>query len=537
MTLADWQNAARELQQQISDNVIESALKKLPVEIQPISIPPIASKLKARRGHLLDWATTYYNFIAKEVDIPGSEAKEHFSVQKVSDQETLVNVFKINKEGKESTTPYYSRTFKKAETDEIRLYGISGNDKYSVSGNENKIKLRIIGGIEKDSINITGNGKIHLYDNPGNVVTSNGQTRLHVSEDTSINSFRYKSFLYDKKGISPVLSFSNEDRLFVGLGYKLLQHKWRKEPFASKQSLSANYSISQRAVSFTYKGLFPKAVGNWDLDLLGSYDVIRWTNFFGLGNETKFLGDEIDFYRARTTELLGSVALEQKFANSTIRISPFFQSVRVRNDTQRFVSKVYSPNSLEEFNADKFVGGQLIYIGHSLNNPVVPTKGISFFGNATYNQNIKQASRYAANFSGDVHLYVPLLSQVSLAIRSGAATVTGTPEFYQYPSIGGGQMMRGFRRGRFTGKTAVYTSNELRFISDVKSYLFNGKAGLLVFYDNGRVWQPGENSSVWHSGYGAGILFAPFNKVLADVTYGISKDESLIQLRLSLPIK
>ncbi len=44
-------------------------------------------------------------------------------------------------------------------------------------------------------------------------------------------------------------------------------------------------------------------------------------------------------------------------------------------------------------------------------------------------------------------------------------------------------------------------------------------------------------SNVWHSGYGAGILLAPFNKVLADVTYGISKDENLIQLRLTLPIK
>ncbi|HEX8332016.1 MAG TPA: BamA/TamA family outer membrane protein, partial [Segetibacter sp.] len=375
------------------------------------------------------------------------------------------------------------------------------------------------------------------YDNPGNVVNSKGQTRLHISEDTSINSYKYKSFLYSKKGISPVLSYSNEDRLFIGLGYKMLQQKWRKEPFASKQSLSGNYSITQKAISLTYKGLFPKFIGNWDLDLLSSYDVIRWTNFFGLGNESKFVGGEIDFYRARTTEWLGSVGFEQKFTNSTIRISPFFQSVRVRNDTQRFVSKVISPTNPEVFNTDNFVGGQLIYILHSLNNPVVPTKGISLFGNATYTQNLKESARYVGNFSGDAHVYVPLFSQVSLAIRAGAGTVTGTPEFYQYPGIGGGQTMRGFRRDRFRGETAVYNSNELRFISDVKSYLFNGKAGLLVFYDNGRVWMPGETSNIWHSGYGAGILLAPFNKVLADVTYGISKDETLIQLRLSLPIK
>jgi hypothetical protein len=537
MTLADWQNAARELQTEITDNVIDNALKQLPAEIHNISIPPIRAKLISRRDRIDEWANTYYKFIAKEVDIPGSESKEHFSITSDNDQQTTVKIFKINKEGEESSTPFYSRTFTKNETDEIRLYGISGHDKYTVQGGESKIKLRLIGGFEKDSFNITGTRKVQVYDNPGNSIASNGSSRVHISEDTSINSYKYKSFTYDKSGISPVLSFSNEDRLFAGLGYKSLTHKWRREPFASKQSLSANYSISQRAISLTYKGLYPNVIGNWDIDLLGSLDVVRWTNFFGLGNETKFVGGEIDYYRARTTEWMASVGFEQKYANSVLRLSPFFQSVRVLKDTQKFVAKGFSNLYPDVYNTNNFGGLQLIYITNNVNDPVVPTKGISFFGNASYTQNLKEASRYVGNFSGDAFFYIPLISKISLAIRAGAGTVTGAPEFYQYPGIGGGQTMRGFRRDRFRGETAVYNSNELRFINNVKSHLFNGKAGLLVFYDNGRVWMPRENSNTWHSGYGAGILLAPFNKVLADVTYGISNDETLIQLRLSLPIK
>ncbi len=64
----------------------------------------------------------------------------------------------------------------------------------------------------------------------------------------------------------------------------------------------------------------------------------------------------------------------------------------------------------------------------------------------------------------------------------------------------------------------------------------NGKAGLLVFVDDGRVWVPQEKSSVWHVGYGGGILVAPFNKVLFDVTYGISDEDKVIQLRLGLSL-
>ncbi len=62
----------------------------------------------------------------------------------------------------------------------------------------------------------------------------------------------------------------------------------------------------------------------------------------------------------------------------------------------------------------------------------------------------------------------------------------------------------------------------------------NGKAGLLAFVDDGRVWVPQEKSSIWHVGYGGGILVAPFNKILFDVTYGISDEDKLLQLRLSV---
>jgi len=77
----------------------------------------------------------------------------------------------------------------------------------------------------------------------------------------------------------------------------------------------------------------------------------------------------------------------------------------------------------------------------------------------------------------------------------------------------------------------AFNQNELQFTRNVKTYLFNGKAGLIGLFDVGRVWQPGENSSSWHTGYGGGIILSPFNKLSVYVTYAVSKEDGDFGLR------
>lgn len=534
MSLSDWQSIARNMQQSITDGVIEAAIKQFPPEIYAISGRQVINTLKARRGKLEKWATAYYNFIAKEVDVTGSEKREHFEVKRLADNKTEVNIYKISKDGKQDSKPFYSRTFNAKETNEIRLYGLSGNDTYTVSGDErNTTQLRLIGGNERDSMTIAGRGKVHIYDNNDNSLQLTTPARLHLSGDSAIHAFEYKSFRYSKSGISPTIFYTNEDRLFVGLAYNLLRQGWRKKPFAAEQKINLNYSLSQQAPSVIYNGLFPKALGKFDLNLYGNWDAVRWTNFFGLGNETQFTVRDIDYYRTRSEEWQATAGVIRRFGTSTFRINGLYQSFRVINDPIKYVARNLAPINADIYSKDQFAGGQLIYSFHAVNDSIVPTSGVAFVGTGTFRQNIKDKTRSVGNYQGHLQLYVPLISKFSLAIRVGGETVTGTPEFYQFAQIGGGQTLRAFRMGRFWGKSAFYNSNEFRFISNMNTYLLNGKAGLVAFFDNGRVWMPNEKSDVWHTGFGGGILLAPFNKILADVTYGVSKDESLIQLRLS----
>jgi hypothetical protein len=54
---------------------------------------------------------------------------------------------------------------------------------------------------------------------------------------------------------------------------------------------------------------------------------------------------------------------------------------------------------------------------------------------------------------------------------------------------------------------------------------------LLAFFDNGRVWIPDESSNTWHIGYGGGIWFLPYNKIAFTASYGISKEDNLVNIK------
>ena len=535
LTLEQWLAQARSVQQALTDNVIEASIKQMPPEIFPISGNEIIAKLKSRRDHLHEYAETYYKFLAKEVEIVGSKKNELFEINR-GDNETIINLYNINlpagkagKEGQRKSDPFYSRTFKNDETKEVRLYGLSGNDVYKITGNTNSgINIRIIGGDEKDSIINTSGKKVHVYDDAKN--NFSGKTRLHLS-DSADHAFDYDTYRYDKKGIGPLLGYSNEDPFFVGLGYTAIHHKWRKLPFASKQSIGVKYSISQKAFSVFYKGIFTEFIGKWDLLLNADYDAIRWLNFYGVGNNTTTLTKDIPFNRSRSKQILGSIGLQRKLGKSTFNLSGFFQSVKIVNDADRYIAKFIAPVQPGIFKVNNYAGAGINYKFAVLNDSIVPTSGFFFTANASHFQNLTQSESFQ-RYTGIAQVYIPIIPKFSLAIRGAGGTVTGNPMFYHLPHLGGADDLRGYRRERFWGKTAFSNSNELRFITNMRSYMMNGKIGLTVFYDQGRVWQPGETSGTWHTDYGGGLLLAPFNALLANIAYGISKEKRMIQVRI-----
>lgn len=536
-----WDSIAKSLQQSLTDGIIENAVKQLPPEIFAISGKKIISNLKSRRNHLLEYSNQYYLFLSKEVEIVGTKGADYFNISRLNDEETSVKIFNIKKDGQKEDSPYYSRTFLTKETKEIRIFGLSGNDVYITEGKVNDgLKIRIIGGPERDSMIINSiaghSARTIIYDDKLNYIETTGSVKQKMYSDSDIHKYQYRDYVYDKKGLKPTVFYSDADRFYIGIGYGWEHHAWRKWPYVFKQTIGANYSISQRALSFSYLGIFPNTIGKWGLNLLANYDAIRWTNFYGLGNETILTTKNIDYNRMRTREFLSGIGFNRTIKNNYFELAGFYQTVKIVNDDTRYVALKIQPANPAVFDQKTFTGAKAIYAFKKLNDPVSPTAGIAVTVNGSYTQNTHLRSQSFWKYGGNLQLYIPLFYKFSLATSGGIETVNGNPEFYQYPCIGGGQDLRGFLRQRFYGKTVFYNSNELRFISNVKNYFYSGKAGLLAFVDDGRVWMPGETSNTLHVGYGGGIFLAPFNKVSADVTYGFSKEDQLLQFRFNLTL-
>ncbi|HYO20866.1 MAG TPA: hypothetical protein VER36_00585, partial [Flavisolibacter sp.] len=335
-----------------------------------------------------------------------------------------------------------------------------------------------------------------------------------------------------KQGLRPIVLFSSDDRLFAGVNYNKFSAGFQPDSAGSKHRIYTNYSITQRAFSVGYQGVFNRIIGGWNLFMDANYDWERWMNFYGLGNNTVQLTDDRDFYRIRSREALLSASFQHKVGKqSSIIITPSYQRIQLRRDDGRFLSKVISnDNKFTNFETRNFVGIRSDLLLQRLNDLILPTKGLLLSTGISHTRNIGQ-SRFVTNYNIYTRVYVPMGSHFVFSIENGAATLFGEPEFYQLNALGGNNL-RGFRRERFWGETLFHNNNELQYLFDAPERLFKGKLGLLAFVDQGRVWKKGELSNGWHYGYGGGIIVAALQKVYLSLQYGISTERKGIHMEL-----
>ena len=123
---------------------------------------------------------------------------------------------------------------------------------------------------------------------------------------------------------------------------------------------------------------------------------------------------------------------------------------------------------------------------------------------------------------------------VPFATRVGTSlNLSDNYEFFQASTLGGLTNLRGFRRTRFAGESAFFHNLDLRMrLLTIRTYLFPAYAGIVAFYDVGRVWVDGEKSNVWYHGYGGGIWLAPYNTAVISVLYAMSREDRIPMLRV-----
>jgi len=539
-----WLEIAEDLKSRITDDVIERAIRDWPQPIIDYHGEEIVAKLKARRDILPDAANQYYEVLSKYVDFVGTHKHERFEVTRVDENYTELLILKISKEGEVRDT-LVQRTFFYDETNEIRLFGMDGNDQFIIRGFASRgFRIRAVGGEGEDtfideSVIPNGGQKAIFYDTTAPTTVAAGpNSKVMRSSDPGINRYEPKSYLHNARLPQVFFGRNNDDGLFLGGGMKFVTHGFRKLPFQSEQRIVGNVAFRTGAFNILYTGHIVDAFGNFDvLTELNYRSPKNIRNFFGLGNETENIEEDRGFYEAQfsTGKISSSLVLSDDFGTE-FKAGAQVYYVDITNDLDRFQGQPGISN--RSFRDQVFAGLNSSFVVDVTDHPANPKQGFIWENQMELNVGLtKNSDDIYVPITSAFSFYIsPSLSpQITLASRVGMQHRIGDFPFYDASTVGGRSSIRGWRSNRFAGRTSFYTNTELRVkLFDYSTYIALGEVGILGFFDNGRVWteamaNPGK---VWHQGYGGGIWISMFDMFVINTSMGFSEEDSIFDIKL-----
>jgi len=481
--------------------------------------------------------------------VPGSNKSEYYHITK----DTLglhLTVYK-KKEDTDSASIMYNRTFDEKVTKEIRLYGLNGNDKFEIDEDvSSKIKLRIIGGKGNDTFDLKGNVRNKIYDLSAekNAVVNEHKTKNKFSSRTDVNEYKQIEFQYTRKRFPQInLGFNGEDKLLVGFGFSRRTYGFRKEPYSTDQKLVTLYAPHEGAYQVKYRGVFNNIIFRQDLVVNAQFVNPTLNNFFGLGNRSVYDKTKpIEFYRVRYKFIEADLLIRYRY-NQVFHFSigPTYYQYwsRYKDNAKRILGNpgFLGSDSAGIYGTKEFLGLKARVDISYINNEIFPTRGITWFTEFAGLRGLNANTHPLSRLTSDMTIYASISehARLSAVFRFGGGHVFSKQyEYFQALSIGGNDYLRGYRKNRFSGSSIAYSNTELRLrLFTSQSYLLPGNVGMLGFYDVGRTWQKGEDSKKWHSGYGGGLYYVPYNLILVSATIGFSPEDKLFNFSVGTKFK
>ncbi len=540
----DWKREAESFVAKMTDAVIENALAQQPKEIRDISAAKIIQTLKDRRNYIVADVMEYYRFLAEIVSITGSDKSEQYTITRNDDGSMLVQVHKITKEGVLSTK-MYERKFDHLVTKEVRIYGFDGDDKFTESGNIDKIKTRLIGGGGADVFENTSkeNGTL-IYDRRDGNNTVTGPFRNKMRNDTLVNSFQRIYYKYNFRSIFATIGYNPDDGFMIGPTFKYIRHGFRKSPYKSFHQFKGLYAFSTKATRISYNNEFIGVFGR-NTDIITEIDYKgpnNTSNFFGYGMNSvydKTKPGKFKFYRIRYD--LGDITLQlrHRFSDKvSLSFGPTFQFYSY-DSTDQF-NKVKNVELSPPAGITSSINNRQSYLGAKLgltvdtrNHTAMPGKGI--FWNTTFRYLSGSSKSYdnVSQLNSEFSFYVSLVKDwLVWANRTGVGVTMADNlnfEFYQAQYLGSNEDLRGYRRERFAGKSKFFNQTELRLkLANLKTYLFPASFGMFAFFDAGKVSAPAPfDTGSMGTGFGGGFWIAPLNRLVISVSYAVSSEDNI----------
>ena len=531
-----WDQQAAIIQRNITDAVIDDAFTNFPDEVQDKTISEIKRKLIGRRKNLQKISDSYFSHINKFQVIRGTQKNDWFDIERLPNGQTTITASTIKK-GKKNRV-FHQRTYNRTETKEIWIYGLDEEDVFIVKGDgDDLIKIRIIGGQNNDKYTILNGKKVIIYDfkSKKNTFTTN-KGRKKLTDDYEINVYDYKKLKNSNNVIMPTIGFNPDDGVKVGFSNIYTAYGFERNPFTSQHSLSGAYYFATNGIELDYTSEIANVFGDWNFGVNSTFTSPNFAmNYFGLGNNSINLeADDLkeeDYNRIKISKFFAGTFIQWKSdLDAEIKIGVKYQTIKVENTADRFVSSPQFgiPNSV--FENQKFINTEASYNFENIDNHAFPTKGMKTEIIAGYTSNLNNDNNFGyliPSISFDYKI-IPSGQLVFATKLKSHFTFGDSYEFYQAANIGGNDGLRGYRNQRFTGKNSLYHSSDVRLnIRSFKTSLVPLNIGVFGGFDYGSVWGQ-ENTTFkntkFNTSLGGGVFFNAANMMSGNISAFNSDD-------------
>ncbi|WP_066627243.1 metallophosphoesterase family protein [Labilibacter marinus] len=537
-SLNDWLIQANYIKNNVTDEVIEEAIRELPQAGFEVNGEYIISTLKARRDQMEQFAKEYYQILSKTVSIHGTLDDDYIDVIRKEDGSVSVNMYPRKKGKRVKKKQFFSRTFNINETNEIRIYGLEGSDEYRIKGEVSKsIKVRIIAGEDKDKIvdesKVSGLRKYTLvYDDKGkSAITTSNETKVKKLSSKKAYDYDRKDFKYNH--LMPLIStgYNKDDGFYLGPGFKYIRYGFKKEPYKYYHKLLMNRAFDLNAYNFFYDFDYRELIGPFDLS--GSAHIKLpdiYMNFSNVNDEN------INFDDLKYSALMNDYNYNLSLKLSSDNQAHLFKfGVNYQHVDFEKIPQNISPSW--ETQAQNYISPAICYSYQNVDNKAIPHRGLKFYVNLEYKTSTNTNNVNVAMINTYATLYTPIYltsKQTTLALRTGFDGNFGVYAFYQSNYINPSQNFRGVQRNRFTAKSFLYQNIELRqSLFKVPNYITPFDFGFIGHFDLIKLWKPDILDERWYTSYGVGAFVNILDSFIINGTYSISEQNNLFTLGTS----
>ncbi|PYQ48946.1 MAG: hypothetical protein DMF78_19930 [Acidobacteria bacterium] len=335
---AAWDEEVRKVQETLPDSVLHEAVRRMPPEYDEIIGPKMVQALRARREKLPELARQYYEAMAREAEVWGTDGPDVADIQRNDDRSLEVRVAPVKEDGT-AGEPFFHRIYRPGETREVRLYLQGGDDRAVSHGRADlsPIEVRVIGDGGNDVVDDSAGGGTHFYDAEGHNRMVKGPGSAY-NDGFFVPSVDYvgDSFMDWGGSTGPALWVEAlpDEGVLIGARLQKTAFGFRKDPYRYQQSIGAAYATTLGGWRFEYLGDFLRTNSHKRTEVLLRASDVELIRFQGFGNETSApLGDE--FYRTGQRQYLFRPRFRYGLEHLDFWVGPSlkFTHTPVRSDT------------------------------------------------------------------------------------------------------------------------------------------------------------------------------------------------------------